>query len=144
MAEEPERRVERHRGREAALQLLYQWEIGGIDEHERDEALTLFWTVHPAPLARQVFAASLARGTVGALKTIDPLIEQQADNWRLSRMAVVDRLIIRMAVYELMEADTPAAVVIDEALELAKTFSGDHAVGFVNGVIDGVRRTVCD
>ena len=55
-------------------------------------------------------------------------------------MAIIDRLIIRMAVYELLENETPAAVVIDEALELAKTFSGDGAVGFVNGVLDGVRR----
>ena len=141
MPDESERRTERHRGREAALQLLYQWEVGRIAKREREAALELFWSVHPAPAARQAFASDLAQGTVGALGTIDPLIERQADHWRLSRMAVVDRLIIRMAVYELLHMKTPAAVVIDEALELTKTFSGDHAVGFVNGVLDGVCRS---
>ena len=141
MNDESERRTERHRGREAALQLLYQWEVGSIGEGERDDALALFWSVHPAPATRQAFAVDLAQGTVGALGTIDPLIERQAEHWRLSRMAVVDRLIIRMGVYELLQAETPVAVVIDEALELTKTFSGDQAVGFVNGVLDGVRRS---
>ena len=141
MPDESKRRTERHLGREAALQLLYQWEVGGIGERERADALTLFWSVHSVPAARQAFAVELAQGTMGALGTIDPLIERQADHWRLSRMAVIDRLIIRMAVYELLHAETPTAVVIDEALELAKTFSGDQAVAFVNGVIDGVRRS---
>lgn len=133
---------ERHRGREAALQLLYQWQVGRIPASEIDGAQELFWAVHPAPAARRAHALGLARGTVAELETVDPLIERHADNWRPSRMAVVDRLILRMAVYEMLFADTPAAVVIDEALELAKTFSGDGAVGFVNGVLDGVRRAV--
>lgn len=131
---------ERHRGRETALQLLYQWEIGSIPTGEVDGALELFWAVHPAPPARRTHALGLARGTVAELAAIDPLIERQAEHWRPSRMAVVDRLILRMAVYEMLFADTPAAVVIDEALELAKTFSGERAVGFINGVLDGVRR----
>ena len=135
-------RTERHLGREAALQLLYQWEVGGIGEEQRDESLVLFWLVHPAPSSRQTFAGRLARGTFGALSKIDPLIKCQSENWRLSRMAIIDRLIIRMAIYELLDNETPAAVVIDEALELAKTFSGDGAVGFVNGVLDGVRRSL--
>ncbi len=135
-------RTERHLGREAALQLLYQWEVGGIGEEQRDESLVLFWLVHPAPSSRQTFAGRLARGTFGALSKVDPLIECQSENWRLSRMAIIDRLIIRMAIYELLDNETPAAVVIDEALELAKTFSGDGAVGFVNGVLDGVRRSL--
>ena len=135
-------RTERHLGREAALQLLYQWEVGGIGEKQRDESLVLFWVVHPAPSSRQTFAGRLARGTFGALSKIDPLIECQSENWRLSRIAIIDRLIIRMAIYELLDNETPAAVVIDEALELAKTFSGDGAVGFVNGVLDGVRRSL--
>ena len=135
-------RTERHLGREAALQLLYQWEVGGIGEKQRDESLVLFWVVHPAPSSRQTFAGRLARGTFGALSKIDPLIECQSENWRLSRMAIIDRLIIRMAIYELLDNETPAAVVIDEALELAKTFSGDGAVGVVNGVLDGVRRSL--
>ena len=144
MLDGPGLRTERHLGREAALQLLYQWEVGGIGEKQRAESLVLFWVVHPAPSSRQTFAGRLARGTFGALSKIDPLIECQSENWRLSRIAIIDRLIIRMAIYELLDNETPAAVVIDEALELAKTFSGDGAVGFVNGVLDGVRRAITD
>ena len=132
--------LERHRGREAALQLLYQWEIGQGGTAAFDDASELFWSVHPAPEPRRRFATALVKGTTEHLETIDPLLESHADNWRLSRMAVVDRLIMRMAVYELLFTETPQPVVIDEALELAKTFSGDEAVAFVNGVLDGVRR----
>lgn len=130
---------ERHRGREAALQLLYRWEIGwaGSDATQADDA---FWDEHQAPTARREFATALVKGTTEHLDTIDPLLESNADNWRLSRMAVVDRLIMRMAVYELVHTDTPAAVVIDEALELAKSYSGDQAVPFINGILDGVGR----
>ena len=132
--------AERHRGREAALQLLYQWEVGQLDADQLAEAADFFWTTHPAPDGRRVFATSLVMGTTADVGTIDPLITECAANWRLSRMAVIDRLILRLAVYELVHADTPAPVVINEALELAKTFSGAQAVAFVNGVLDAVRR----
>lgn len=137
----PERSgAERHRGREAALQLLYQWEVGRFEEGEFDDAVDLFWTVHPAPAARCAFATGLVKGTTAHLAVIDPLIEHNTANWRLTRLAVIDRLIMRLAVYEFLHADTPPVVVINEALELAKTFSGEQAVAFVNGVLDGVRR----
>ena len=134
---------ERHRAREAALQLLYQWEIGwaGAGGVEADD---IFWDQNPASPARRRFAAALVKGTIEHLATIDPLLESNADNWRLERMAVVDRLIMRMAVYELVHTETPKAVVIDEALELAKTFSGDEAVPFVNGILDGVSRQLSE
>ena len=74
------------------------------------------------------------------LDVIDPLIVASAAHWRLSRMSVLDRMIMRLAVYEFLYASTPRPVVIDEALELAKTFSGEEAVGFVNGVLDAIRR----
>jgi len=87
------------------------------------------------------FATSLADGTVEHMGEIDPLIEQSAENWRLARMPVMDRLILRLAVYEFLhQADTPPPVVIDEALELAKRFSTPEAVKFINGVLDGVRK----
>lgn len=133
---------DRHRGREAALQLLYQWEVGHIASADVDDAIHLFWETHPAPEPRQLFATTLAKGTMARLDVVDPLIEQSAEHWRLSRMAVVDRMILRLAVYEFLFTDTPHAVVIDEALELAKTFSGDEAVGFINGVLDAIRRKV--
>ncbi len=134
------RAADRHRAREAALQLLYQWEVGRIPSADMNEAIHLFWEMHPAPEPRQRLGTALATGTMAHLGDIDPLIEQSAEHWRLSRMAVVDRMIIRLAVYEFLFTDTPHPVVIDEALELAKTFSRDEAVGFVNGVLDGIRR----
>ena len=135
---------ERHRARETALQLLYQWDVGRIGAGDLDDALDLFWTVHPAPAPRRELAVGLARGAVAALPEIDSLIARHTDNWRSERLAVVDRLIMRLAVYELLFEGTPAAVVINEALELAKTFSGERAVAFVNGVLDAVRRTVAE
>ena len=135
---------ERHRARETALQLLYQWDVGGIDANGIDDAVDLFWAVHPAPAPRRELALDLARGAVRALPEIDLLIARHTDNWRSERLAVVDRLIMRLAVYELLFEKTPAAVVINEALELAKTFSGERAVSFVNGVLDAVRRTVAE
>ena len=135
---------ERHRARETALQLLYQWDVGRIDANGIDDALALFWAVHPAPAPRRELALGLARGAVSALPEIDSLIERHTDNWRSERLAVVDRLIMRLAVYELLFEKTPAAVVINEALELAKTFSGERAVAFVNGVLDAVRRAIVE
>lgn len=135
---------ERHRARETALQLLYQWDVGRIGAGDLDDALDLFWTVHPAPAPRRELAVGLARGAVAALPEIDALIARHTDNWRSERLAVVDRLIMRLAVYELLFERTPAAVVINEALELAKTFSGERAVAFVNGVLDAVRRAITE
>lgn len=133
---------ERHRGREAALQLLYQWEIGHLGAKALDDASEFYWEVHPGPAGRRDFARHLVSGTTSHIETIDPLLEANAKNWRLSRMAIVDRLIMRMAVYELLFCDTPRAVVINEALELAKTFGGDQTVPFVNGVLDSISRAL--
>jgi N utilization substance protein B len=138
--------LEGRRGaRRAALQILYQWEIGGA---ALDDTLATYWDVREhdpvegAPGAIDAeYAARLARGTVEHLADIDPLLEAQAENWRLSRMAVVDRLILRLAAYELRhEPDSPPAVVINEALELARTFSSEEAVPFINGVLDGIAK----
>lgn len=131
---------DRHRGRVAALQLLYQWEVGGATGAELDEAVRRYWIAHPPHAAQRVFATTLLEGVIEAQDRIDPLIETAADNWRLSRMAVVDRAILRLAVYELLEAVAPPAVVIDEALELAKRYGGEQSGRFVNGVLDAVKR----
>jgi len=134
---------ERRRAREAALQMLYQWEVGRADV---DEVADTYWSIgqpgaRAASPAVREFASSLFRATVGSVSEVDPLIAEAAEHWRLSRMATIDRLVLRMAVCELTRAaDTPPAVVINEALELARTFSGEEAVGFVNGVLDAVRR----
>ena len=86
------------------------------------------------------FAEGLLRGVIEELSGIDERIARNAAHWRIERMPVVDRNILRIAVYEMLRTDTPPAVVIDEALELARRFSGEESVHFVNGVLDAVRR----
>ena len=137
-------RRERHLARETALQLLYQWEVGRIGPDDREAALDIYWAVHPAPAPRRQKALALARGAAGALDRVDPLIARHTDNWRPERLAVVDRMIMRLAVYEMLSEDTPPPVVINEALELAKTFSGERSVAFINGVLDAVRRAIVE
>jgi N utilization substance protein B len=131
--------AERHRGRERAVQWLYQWELSGLD---LDDVLSREHQVEvdPPDRERDAWAVGLVRGTARELQRIDPLITQHATNWRIERMAVVDRVILRLGVYELLVTDTPPVVVIDEAVELARTFSADQAVAFVNGVLDAVHR----
>ncbi len=133
----------RHRAREAALQILYQWEVGrGEIWRAAQTFFDLQWPdqTPPSDDLRQ-FATRLAHDTVTSLGTIDPLIAETAERWRPERMAVIDRLILRMAVCEMMrDRETPAAVVINEALELARTFSTEDAVKFVNGVLDTIRK----
>ncbi|SVB50516.1 uncharacterized protein METZ01_LOCUS203370, partial [marine metagenome] len=127
----------RRQSREAALQLLYQSEIGKIPI---DVAIETFDRLEFIPSQRE-FSTWLARGTAAHLKDIDPLIKRSAQHWRLARMAVIDRLIMRIAVFEFLYAhDTPRTVVINEAIELARTFSGNEALPFVNGVLDDIKR----
>ena len=135
-------RESRHRAREAALQMLYQWEVGRLDMAEVNET---FWPLRadgePANEDVQAFATRLAAGVADTVASLDPMIVEAAEHWRLERLNVLDRLILRLAIYELLhEPGTPSKVVINEALELARTFSGDDAVRFVNGVLDAVRR----
>ncbi len=132
----------RRRAREASLQMLYQWEVGRASA---EESVATYWPEHDAdhevPDSQRDFANGLVRGTVARMKEIDAILTAHAQNWRLERMAVIDRLVLRLAIYELLaEAETPARVIINEALELARTYSGDEAVGFVNGILDAVRK----
>ena len=93
----------------------------------------------PPDVAR--FAGALAEGVVEHVEELDPLISEAAVHWRLERMNVLDRLVLRLAVYEfLYQKDTPGSVIINEALELARSFSSEEAVPFVNGILDGIRR----
>jgi N utilization substance protein B len=132
----------RRRAREAALQMLYQAEIGRASAHE---AIVTYWPSRDpdedlAEPHRQ-FANELVRGTIARMPEIDRLLAVHAQNWRVERMAVLDRLVLRLAIYEMLTApETPARVVINEALELARAYTGEEAVGFVNGVLDAVRK----
>jgi N utilization substance protein B len=132
----------RRRAREAALQMLYQWEVGRASAHE---AIGTYWPSSDpdgtVAEEHREFANRLVRGTIGRVQDIDALLAKRAQNWRVERMAVLDRLVLRLGAYELLEEPgTPAKVVINEAIELARTFSGDEAVGFVNGILDAVRK----
>jgi N utilization substance protein B len=130
----------RTRGREAALQILYFWEVGRAQPLSAIEA---FFAEHQPDADEELvsFASRLVLGTIADLDDLDRVIEQYARHWRVERLAVVDRLILRMAIWELQhDADTPAAVVINEALELARRFSSDESVKFVNGVLDASHR----
>jgi transcription antitermination protein NusB len=128
--------------RESALQMLYGWELSG-DALPEAIAGVRELQLRPPVADRDALAVELAQGTARTLDRIDPLIAEAATNWRLERLAVIDRLVLRLAVYELLERpEVPPAVVINEALELAKTFSGPDAVRFVNGVLDAIRKRI--
>jgi transcription antitermination protein NusB len=139
------RRESRHQAREAAVQMLYQWEVG---KQSMLEVMQTYWTpglTADAPISDDLrqFASTLTNGVAATVEQLDPIIAEAAQNWRLERMAVMDRIVLRLAVYEFLhQPETPARVVINEALELARTFSTDEAVRFINGMLDGIRRTL--
>ncbi|HSW49682.1 MAG TPA: transcription antitermination factor NusB [Bryobacteraceae bacterium] len=133
----------RHRSRERALQVLF---LADIRQQTAEEAIAGFYgslltsdggEEKPEP---DSFMEQLARGALADRAGIDKLIAGQSEHWRLDRMPIVDRNILRLAIHEMMSIGTPAPVVIDEALELARRFSSEESVAFVNGVLDAVRR----
>jgi len=129
----------RSRSRQRALQILFLWDARRQPVEEAIDSFydTLYAEEHPE---RDAFVDQLVHGTIEHLNEVDGRIRQHAEHWRMERMPVVDRNILRLAVYEMTHAETPAAVVIDEALELARKFSGEESVQFVNGVLDAVHR----
>ncbi len=126
----------RRRGREIAIQMLYQWDT---NREPVAKVLESFHQLGDHPVDVWEFAGKLVKGTLRHLEKIDSLISRHADSWRLTRMATVDRNVLRMAVYEFLCEDTPRKVVINEALEVTRKFSTPEAVQFVNGVLDAVR-----
>lgn len=131
----------RHDAREAALQILYSCEFGGASA---GEAIESYFDAHApeAPDALREFAGRIVHGTTAGLAALDAVIARHSEHWRIERLATIDRLILRMAIWE-MEAqpETPAAVIINEAVELARTFSTEASAGFVNGILDAVRKS---
>jgi len=129
----------RHKSRERALQILFSWDARKqpVDEAINAYFDTLYSEEHPLP---DEFAAALVRGAVEHGTDLDQRISKHAEHWRLERMPAVDRNILRLAVYELTFVGTPAAVAIDEAIELARKFSNEESAQFVNGVLDAVHR----
>lgn len=129
----------RRRSRQRALQMLFAWDSRRqpVEDVINDYYDSLYVDEKPA---RDAFAADLLRGTVTRVERLDEQITKHAEHWRIERMPAVDRNILRLAVYEIMFGDTPAPVIIDEALELARKFSNEESVQFVNGVLDAVHR----
>jgi len=120
--------------------MLFQWEVG---KHSAPYVLQSFLGGRALLPDVEAFARALFEGTVEEISTLDPLISGHAEHWRVERMAAIDRNILRMALYELLHyPETPPAVVIDEALELARRFSGEESVEFVNGVLDAIRKSL--
>jgi N utilization substance protein B len=137
----------RSRAREAAVQMLYQVEVGQLTVND---ASRLHGTVGAPDVADldeedEAYAQALTRGAWEDRGAIDERIADAARNWRVERMAVLDRTVLRLAVHELVShPETPPKVVIDEAIDLARNYSGDEAAKFVNGVLDGVFRKLKD
>lgn len=131
----------RRRSRQRALQILFLWDARRqpVEEAIRAYYETLYSEEHPE---RDEFVDDLVRGTVDHLAEVDARISKHAEHWRMERMPAVDRNILRLAVYEMAHAGTPAAVAIDEALELARKFSHEESVQFLNGVLDAIHREI--
>lgn len=128
----------RHQARERALQILFQYDIHGKPGVWLDE----FWKPLKADAETKMFAERLVEGVLEKKKELDALIGKHATNWKVSRMPIVDRNILRAGVYELIWMDeVPAKVTMNEAIELAKSFGDDEASKFVNGILDKVLAT---
>jgi N utilization substance protein B len=150
----------RHRSRLRALQVLYQWDM---TKRPVDEAIRAFYDTldadkiaeepmeekdddepeeEDAASGRDPFMEELARGASEMAPDIDHRITEKSAHWKIERMPIVDRNILRLGIYEMSRQETPAAVVIDEALELARQFSGEESVAFINGVLDAVHKEI--
>lgn len=129
----------RRKSRELVLQMLFQADMG---KQTVDQVQRTFWAEHDGTSAEvRGFADDLFRVATDRGAEIDELIEGHAEHWRMERMAAVDRNLLRAAVAELMAyPETPRAVVINEALEIARKFSSPESVQFVNGVLDSVGK----
>jgi len=130
----------RRRGRELALQALYQIELTG---DETGGSTTELWRHFDEPAAARAFATDLVHGVLEHRSQIDALIGASSEHWRLGRLPQVDRNVLRVATYELLcRREVPTSVVIDEAIEIARRFGSADSPVFVNGVLDQVAATL--
>ncbi len=130
----------RRKARECALQMLFAADVA---EMPTDEVVRSYWAeLGESDLdeTARAFATRLATGTLSNLTLLDERIRSRAEHWRISRMAVVDRNILRLAVYEFLYEPTPRTVAINEALEIARRFSTYEATQFINGILDAIKR----
>ena len=130
----------RTKARECAVQMLYQWDV---TREPMERVAGLFWKIRTSTDETRARAEQLAAGAQRSVEEIDRAIAAAATNWRLERIAAIDRNILRIGAYELMrEPETPPSVVIDEAVEMAKRFGEADSPSFVNGVLDAIRVAV--
>jgi N utilization substance protein B len=131
----------RRTARERALQILYETEF---NDAGLEDILRAQWTETPAPEDVRAYAERLVRGIVARRDELDRVLRGASANWRIARMTVIDRNILRLAVFELLDQSNilAPAIIIDEAIEIAKRFSGEEASLFINGVLDAVRRSL--
>lgn len=128
----------RTKARECALQMIYQWEI---TKDPMNQVTDRFWNLRSTTDATKEMAERLASGAREHVEQLDEAVARAAKNWRLSRIAGIDRAILRIGAYELFhEPHTPPSVIIDEAVEMAKRFSEAEAPSFVNGILDAIMR----
>jgi transcription antitermination protein NusB len=130
---------QRHKSREYALQMLFQWEIGR-QQPERIERG--FWQIVGAEKTTRAFADSLFEGATKAAAELDAKVASFSEHWRPERFAVIDRVILRLAAYELADTKTPPKVVLNEAIEMAKKFSSADSAPFINGILDALLRSM--
>ncbi len=130
----------RRKARECALQMLF---AADVSETRADELVRTYWAELGDPDVEEPareFATRLATGTLAHLTALDERIRSRAEHWRIARMAIVDRNILRLAVYEFLHEPTPRTVAINEALEIARRFSTYEATQFINGILDAIKR----
>lgn len=145
MSEAESRWAGRRQARARALQALYEREVGGLSLAEAFGVLDGAGEPDVTPLVGpdRAFAEALASGADADRAALDERIAQAARHWRVERMAALDRLVLRLAIHEwLARPETPPRVVINEAIELARAYSGEDAARFVNGVLDGALRAL--
>jgi transcription antitermination protein NusB len=121
------------------MQMLFQWDMSRQDFSKLEAQ---FWKSAKAADKTRAFANELFEGAAKDVAALDEIIVKHSENWRFERLAATDRAILRLAIHELREAETPPKVVLNEAVEMAKKFSSEEAGAFVNGLLDIVRKSL--
>ncbi|TET71492.1 MAG: transcription antitermination factor NusB [Candidatus Aminicenantes bacterium] len=130
----------RRKARESTLQILFQLEF---NDPQPEKVLNLFWESRRTSKEIKDYSSWLVKGIISHKKKIDNIIQSVSEHWRISRMAVVDRNVLRIAVFELLfEENIASAVIINEAIEIAKKYSSMEAATFVNGILDAIRKEI--
>lgn len=138
----------RHRAREIALQILYQYDLSlhssgqaAPDGQKLISDLRYHFDHFAVPEGLREFAGQLVAGTLNEMKSLDELLEKHASNWKVARMSSVDRSLLRMAAYEMLHfPDIHSSIIIDEAIELAKQFGTSETPSFINGILDSIKK----